>query len=233
MHCHVICLPKVEQNKIMLNVRFFVEISDIYVRLSALGKTIKMWSILYIWHQPYLFCGKSVCLIRGITSVFGCRNWGKPHRAKVRIFRAPAEIQTKDLSNIIQKRYRLNQIVVSRDGELRKTVRIVEEPITVAATSKAWIVFARSNTGIVHSNPTRGVDVCVCVYSVCVVLFLGSGLAMGWSPVQGVLPTVYRIKKTEKIGQGPKVCRARERERERNRRYACSIKASYLNKHQP
>jgi hypothetical protein len=53
-------------------------------------------------------------------------------------------------------------------------------PITVAALSKAWTVFARSNAGIVGSNPTRGMDVCVCVYSVfCVVLCVGSGLATG------------------------------------------------------
>jgi hypothetical protein len=38
----------------------------------------------------------------------------------------------------------------------------------------------------------------VCVYSVCVVLCVGSGLAMGWSLVQGALPTVYRIKKLKK-----------------------------------
>jgi hypothetical protein len=38
----------------------------------------------------------------------------------------------------------------------------------------------------------------VCVYSVCVVLCVSSGLATGWSPVQGVLPTVYRIKKLKK-----------------------------------
>jgi hypothetical protein len=38
-------------------------------------------------------------------------------------------------------------------------------PITVAARSKAWIVFARLNAGIVGSNPTQGLDVCVCVYS--------------------------------------------------------------------
>jgi hypothetical protein len=37
---------------------------------------------------------------------------------------------------------------------------------------------------------------------VCAVLCLGSGLAMGWSSVQGVIPTVYRIKKP-KNGQGP------------------------------
>jgi hypothetical protein len=34
-------------------------------------------------------------------------------------------------------------------------------PITVAARSKAWTVFARSNTGIVGSNPSQGMDVCV------------------------------------------------------------------------
>jgi hypothetical protein len=58
-------------------------------------------------------------------------------------------------------------------------------PITVAARSKAWTVFVRSNTGIVGSNPTRGID--VCVYSVFV---LGSGLATDWSLVQGVLPNI-------------------------------------------
>jgi hypothetical protein len=39
-------------------------------------------------------------------------------------------------------------------------------PITEAAQSKAWAVFARSNAGIVGSNPTWDMDVCVCVYSV-------------------------------------------------------------------
>jgi hypothetical protein len=40
--------------------------------------------------------------------------------------------------------------------------------ITVAARSKAWTVFARSDAGIVGSNPSNGMDVCVCVYSVFV-----------------------------------------------------------------
>jgi hypothetical protein len=39
---------------------------------------------------------------------------------------------------------------------------------TVAARSKAWTAFARSKTGILGSNPTWGMDVCVCVYSVFV-----------------------------------------------------------------
>jgi hypothetical protein len=34
-------------------------------------------------------------------------------------------------------------------------------PITVAARSKAWYIFARSNAGMVGSNPTQGMDVCV------------------------------------------------------------------------
>jgi hypothetical protein len=36
----------------------------------------------------------------------------------------------------------------------------------VAAQSKAWTVFSPSNAGILGSNPTQDMDVCVCVYSV-------------------------------------------------------------------
>jgi hypothetical protein len=53
------------------------------------------------------------------------------------------------------------------------------KPITVAVRSKARTVFARSNTGIVVSIPAQGIDVCVCLFCVCVVLFVGSGLATG------------------------------------------------------
>jgi hypothetical protein len=62
---------------------------------------------------------------------------------------------------------------------------------TVAARPTAWNVFAQSNTRIVGSNATRGMD--VCVNSVFVLSCAGSRLATGWSPVQGVLPTVYNI----------------------------------------
>jgi hypothetical protein len=64
-------------------------------------------------------------------------------------------------------------------------------PVTVAEWCKAWTVFARSDAGTMRSNPTRGMDVCVCVYSVFV---LGIGLAMGWSLVQGILPNVLRLR---------------------------------------
>jgi hypothetical protein len=39
-------------------------------------------------------------------------------------------------------------------------------------------------------------------FCVCVVLCVGSGLATGWSPVQVVLPTLYRLRNW-KSGQGP------------------------------
>jgi hypothetical protein len=58
---------------------------------------------------------------------------------------------------------------------------------------KTWTVLARSNTWIVGSNPTWDMNICVCT-----VLCAGSGLATGWSPVQGVLQTVYRITNLKK-----------------------------------
>jgi hypothetical protein len=68
-------------------------------------------------------------------------------------------------------------------------------PITVAARAKACTVFARSNTGVVGSNPTPGMYVCVRLFCVCAA---GSDLATGWSPVKGILPTVYRITRLKK-----------------------------------
>jgi hypothetical protein len=75
-------------------------------------------------------------------------------------------------------------------------------PITVAVRSKAWTAFARTKAGIVGSDPTQGMDVYVRLFCVCVVQYVGSGLAMGWSHVQSVLPTVCKIKNW-KSGQGP------------------------------
>jgi hypothetical protein len=50
-------------------------------------------------------------------------------------------------------------------------------PIPVAAWSKALIIFAPSNAGIVGSNPTQDMDVCVRLFCGYVVLCVGSGLA--------------------------------------------------------
>jgi hypothetical protein len=63
-------------------------------------------------------------------------------------------------------------------------------------------LIVHSNTGIVRSNPTRGLDVCVRLFCACVVMCVGSGPATDWSPVQGVLQTVYRLRNW-KSGQGP------------------------------
>jgi hypothetical protein len=49
----------------------------------------------------------------------------------------------------------------------------------VASGSKAGSIFARLNAAVVGSNPTRVVDVCVRLFSVCGVLCIGSGLATG------------------------------------------------------
>jgi hypothetical protein len=75
-------------------------------------------------------------------------------------------------------------------------------PITLATHSNAWTIFDRSNAGVVSSNPTRGMDVCVRLFCVYVVLCVNRRLVTGWSPFQGVLPTVYRLRNW-KSGQGP------------------------------
>jgi hypothetical protein len=70
-------------------------------------------------------------------------------------------------------------------------------PITVAARSKASTLFACSNIGIVGSNPTQGIYVCV-------VLSVGSGLATSWSHVQRVLPCIRlrNLKKRPRPNKG-------------------------------
>jgi hypothetical protein len=84
---------------------------------------------------------------------------------------------------------------------------IQQGPTTVAARSKARTVFARLNTGIVGSNPTESMYVCVCLFCVCVVLCVGSGLVTGWSPSKEFYRLCIGIKNW-KSGQSPKGCRA-------------------------
>jgi hypothetical protein len=67
-------------------------------------------------------------------------------------------------------------------------------PITVASWSKAWIVFAQTQGSWLR--------ICVRLFCVSVALCVGSGLAIGWSPIHGVMPTGYRLRNW-KIGQGP------------------------------
>jgi hypothetical protein len=49
-------------------------------------------------------------------------------------------------------------------------------PITVTARSESWTVFARSNTGVVGSNPTQDMDACVRLLCVCAIMCVGSDL---------------------------------------------------------
>jgi hypothetical protein len=77
---------------------------------------------------------------------------------------------------------------------------ICQQPVTVAALSKTWTVFARSGAVIVGSTPTQGMDVWrvyAFILCVCVVLCLGSGHETVWSLVQGVLPFVKNDYGTE------------------------------------
>jgi hypothetical protein len=80
--------------------------------------------------------------------------------------------------------------------------------ITVAARSKTWTDVASSNTGIVDLNPTQGMDVCVHLFYVCVVLCVGSGHGTG--PITRPKSPVICVKilRNWRRGQGPtKGCR--------------------------
>jgi hypothetical protein len=61
-------------------------------------------------------------------------------------------------------------------------------PVSIPERSKARTVYDRLNIEIAGSNPARGMD--VCMFLCCVVLFVGRGLELDWSPNQGVLPNV-------------------------------------------
>jgi hypothetical protein len=72
-------------------------------------------------------------------------------------------------------------------------------------------VLTCSKAGVVGSNPTRGMNVRLRLLCVYIVLWVGSGLATGWSPSK----ESYRLcmgLRNWKIGQGPtKGCRSIER----------------------
>jgi hypothetical protein len=84
---------------------------------------------------------------------------------------------------------------------------------TMAARSKAWTVFARSNTGIVGSNPIRVMG-CLpefILWLCCPVLC--SGLAKCWSPIQRILPTVCKIHNFRSNSESELICQLRKRKR--------------------
>jgi hypothetical protein len=74
----------------------------------------------------------------------------------------------------------------------------------MAELLKTLNLLARSSTEFMGSNPTGGVDVCVYLFWVGVVLCVGSGHVTGSKYAQGNFPTVYRIKKKSKRRSRPK-----------------------------
>jgi hypothetical protein len=68
-----------------------------------------------------------------------------------------------EISNNSSKK---NNLVVAAAAVVLVVLIVV--PIAVVARSKTWTVFARSNAGIVGSNPTQGMDVYVRLFCVCV-----------------------------------------------------------------
>jgi hypothetical protein len=73
----------------------------------------------------------------------------------------------------------------------------------MSARYKARTVFVRSNTGIVGSSPTQGMDVCVRLFCV------DSGLAMGWPSHQRCPTDRVKDEETEKAAKvQQKDCRA-------------------------
>jgi hypothetical protein len=134
-------------------------------------------------------CASTACYMDNLT--FLLRNCG-------------SYSQTTPTAALNEKRFKPGQIIY---GTHIFIYGICDHmPITVATRSKTRTVFARSNTGVVCSNPTRGMDVCVRLFPVYVVLCIGRGLATCWSPVEAVLPTVYKMKKLKR-GQGPTIDR--------------------------
>jgi hypothetical protein len=81
-------------------------------------------------------------------------------------------------------------------------------PVTVAARSEAWTVFARSNAGVVGSNPSLSMDACMLLFSVRVFLYVGRGLVTGWSPTKESCRLCLCLGNWKSSQGPPKGCRA-------------------------
>jgi hypothetical protein len=153
-----------------------------------------------------------------ILYTFGRTSWtgNQPVTRPLPTHRTTQTQNTRTQISMPQVGFELTILVLERaktDKDVSKVTKSKNQmPITVAARSKAWTGFAHSNTGFVGSNPTWGMDVCVRLFCVCVVLCVGIGLTTGWSPVQGVLWTLYRIKKLKNLPRSKGLYSHRERE---------------------
>jgi hypothetical protein len=98
-----------------------------------------------------------------------CQQWN----IGVQAYRILCELKCRVRSRVTQ----------ATDGETAEEARrkVLKRLITVAARSEAWNVFTRSNAGVCgfESHSRHG---CLRLFCVCI----GSGLATGWTPVQGV-----------------------------------------------
>jgi hypothetical protein len=92
-------------------------------------------------------------------------------------------------TNLIEQRQALS---IQSNSDFYIQIKQQHIDCKYAARFKVSNILASSSIGVVGSNPTRGMDVSL-RFSLFVLSCLSSGLVMGWSPVQGVLPTVYQI----------------------------------------
>jgi hypothetical protein len=80
------------------------------------------------------------------------------------------------------------------------------EPTTVAARSRVRNIFARSDTGIVCSNPTRGTDVCAFILCLCCPVYVAA-LRRAYPPSKEPSRLCIRLRNWKKR-PGPKLgCR--------------------------
>jgi hypothetical protein len=89
-------------------------------------------------------------------------------------------------------------------------------PITASARSEVWTVFARLNTGVVGSNPTARMDVCVCLNCIYAVLCASSGLATCVDPPSKLF--YWLCKKIKKLKKRPRPKRAVKAQRKKGKR---------------
>jgi hypothetical protein len=74
--------------------------------------------------------------------------------------------------------------LLNRVFTINEVINCIVDQSDLTVDSKTWTVFARSNTGVVCSNPTRGIDICATLFCVYVVLCVGGGLETDLFPVQ-------------------------------------------------
>jgi hypothetical protein len=107
----------------------------------------------------------------------------------------PTEI-LKHLKNFIKPQLVHISLINSIASTRTLYLGYLTTPVTVAEPSKACTVFARSEAGIVGSNPTQVKHVW---YVYVFILCLGIGLATTLSLVQGDLPSVKLSKRKNNL----------------------------------